>query len=92
MNITCWNCKKTYSIDNDAVNAALADMDASKLNFHDVPCPNCGKMNRMKREEFEAAKQPAAQPAEPKMRAVDAKKAREKERAALEKKKGYKGK
>jgi hypothetical protein len=90
MNLTCWNCKKTYTLDNQAVDAALAAMDASKLGFYDVPCPNCGKMNRTKREEFEAAKKPAV--AEPEMRAVDAKKAREKERAALEKKKGYKGK
>ena len=90
MNITCWNCKKTYTLDQIAINAALAAMNASKLGFFDVPCPNCAKVNRTKREAFEAAGKPAA--AEPKMRAVDARKAKEKERAALEKKKGYKGK
>ena len=90
MNITCWNCKKTYSLDQNAVSAALAAMDASKLGFFDVPCPNCAKVNRTKREEFVAAGKPTM--AEPKMRAVDAKKAKEKEREALEKKKGYKGK
>ena len=90
MNITCWNCKKTYTVGQDTINAAMAAMDSSKLGFYDVPCPNCGKVNRLKREEFVAASKPAAE--EPAMRAVDAKKAREKERAALEKKKGHKGK
>jgi hypothetical protein len=89
MNITCWNCKKTYTVSQDTINTALAAMDASKLGFYDVPCPNCGKDNRTQRADFEAASQAAA---EPKMRAVDAKKAREKEREALQKKKGYKGK
>ena len=91
MEITCWNCKKTYSLDAKAVGAALAAMDASKLNFFDVLCPHCGKENRARREQFVVAPAAAAA-AEPKLRAVDAKKAKEKEKKALEKKKGYKGK
>jgi len=86
MEITCWNCKKPFSLDQKAIDAALAAMDVSKLGFFDVPCPNCGKANRTKREQFVA---PAA---EPKMRAFEAKKAKEKEQRDLGKKKGYKGK
>ena len=89
MNITCWNCKKTYTVGQDTIKTALAAMDSSKLTFYDIPCPNCGKENRTQRAALEAATQA---PAEPKMRAVEAKKAREKERDALQKKKGYKGK
>jgi hypothetical protein len=93
MEITCWNCKKTYSLDAKAIAAALVAMDASKLNFFDVLCPHCGKENRAKREQFLTAPAPsAAVAAEPKLRAFDAKKAKEKEKKALEKKKGYKGK
>lgn len=91
MNITCWNCKKTYTVGQDTISTALAAMDVSKLTFYDVPCPHCGKENRTQRAVLEAARQAPAE-AEPKMRAVDAKKAREKEREALQKKKGHKGK
>lgn len=92
MEITCWNCKKTYSLDAKAIAGALAAMDVSKLNFFDVLCPHCGKENRTKREQFAAPAAAAAAAAEPKLRAFDAKKAKEKEKKALEKKKGYKGK
>jgi hypothetical protein len=93
MNITCWNCKKTYTLDQAGVNAALTAMDASKLNFYDVPCPNCGKENRTKRADFEASNTTAAVAgAEPQLKGFEARKAKEKAREALEKKKGHKGK
>lgn len=94
MDITCWNCRKTYSIDQNAINTALTAMGTSMLDFYDVPCPNCGKENRTKREQFEAAGRSVSPSAgaEPKMRSVDAGKARQKEREANEKKKGHKGK
>jgi hypothetical protein len=97
MDITCWNCKKTYKLDQAGVDSALAAMDTSKLNFYDVPCPNCGKENRTKRADFEAAKQAPVAPApvagaEPQLKGFEARKAKEKQKAALEKKKGYKGK
>ncbi len=88
MNITCWNCKKTYSIGDEAVNNALSAMTASGLDFYDVPCPSCGKENRTKRADFEAAKQAGG----PQLRGVEARKARDKEKRDLQKKKGYKGK
>lgn len=92
MEITCWNCKKTYTLDAKAIAGALVAMDASKLNFFDVLCPHCGKENRAKREQFVAPPAKPVAASEPKLRAVDAKKAKEKEKKALEKKKGYKGK
>jgi hypothetical protein len=75
MDITSWNCKKTYSLDQNAVKAA---MGIAKRNSYDVPCPMCGKENRTKREQFEAASQTTGQPAraEPKMRSVDIAKAK----------------
>lgn len=106
MKITCWNCKKEYELDAAAVDAALKGMDASKLGFVDVPCPHCDKENRTKHAEFEAAKlafeeaakkaaeeaaKKAAAAAEPELKGLAARKAKEKERAALEKKKGHKG-
>jgi hypothetical protein len=106
MKITCWNCKKEYELDAAAVDAALGAMDTSKLGFHDVVCPSCKKENRTKREEFEAAKKEfveaankaaeeaakkAAAAAEPELKGLAARKAKEKEREALDKKKGHKG-
>ena len=49
MEITCWNCKTVITLDQAAIDAALAKMDASKLNFHDVPCESCKKVNRTSR-------------------------------------------
>ena len=54
MNITCWNCKSVTTLDQAAVEAALAAMDASKLGFHDIPCASCGKSNRATRDAFES--------------------------------------
>lgn len=98
MKITCWNCKKEYELDAAAVDAALKELDGSKLGFLDVPCPHCDKENRTKRADFEAAKQAfeeaalaAKKAAEPELKGLAARKAKEKERAALDKKKGHKG-
>lgn len=106
MKITCWNCKKEYELDAAAVDAALKALDGSKLGFVDVPCPHCEKENRTKRADFEAAKQAfeeaakkaaeeaaqaAKKAAEPELKGLAARKAKEKERAALDKKKGHKG-
>jgi hypothetical protein len=55
MDITCWNCKTITKLDKVAVEAAIAQMDASKLGFHDVTCPSCGKSNRTARNLFDAA-------------------------------------
>jgi hypothetical protein len=49
MDITCWNCKTVISLDQPAVEAAVAKMDASKMNFYDVPCASCKKVNRTSR-------------------------------------------
>lgn len=54
MDIACWNCKTGIKLDKAAVEAALAQMDASKVGFHDVPCASCGKSNRATRDVFTA--------------------------------------
>jgi hypothetical protein len=48
MEITCWNCKTVNTLDEAAVAAAIAKMDAANLNFYDVAC-QCGKVNRTSR-------------------------------------------
>jgi hypothetical protein len=55
MEVTCWNCKEVTNLDKAAVESALAKMDETKLDFHDVECPKCAKANRTKREAFEKA-------------------------------------
>ena len=54
MDIACWNCKTGIKLDKATVEAALAQMDASKVGFHDVPCASCGKSNRATRDVFTA--------------------------------------
>jgi len=54
MDIACWNCKTGIKLDKAAVEAALAQMDASKVGFHDVHCASCGKSNRATRDVFTA--------------------------------------
>jgi bacterioferritin-associated ferredoxin len=56
MDITCWNCKTiTNKLDKVAVEAAITQMDAARMGFHDVICPNCGKTNCTARNLFDAA-------------------------------------
>ena len=55
MDITCWNCKTITKLDKVAVEAAITQMDASKMGFHDITCPSCGKSNRTARDLFDAA-------------------------------------
>jgi len=55
MDITCWNCKTITKLDKVAVEAAIAQMDAVKMGFHDVICPSCGKTNRTAHNLFDAA-------------------------------------
>ncbi len=55
MDITCWNCKTATKFDKVTVEAAIVQMDASKLGFHDVICSNCGKANRTARDLFDSA-------------------------------------
>lgn len=57
MDITCWNCKTVTKLDKAAIEAAIAAMDATKLGFHDVACPSCGKANRTPRDAFAAGLQ-----------------------------------
>jgi hypothetical protein len=89
MKITCWNCHSTYSLNNAAVQAALAAMDQAKIGFHDVHCPKCGKVNRTVRADFQKPEKPRAKP-----RAGEAGKARQKqkEKETRQKKKSYRGK
>ena len=48
MEVTCWSCKTVNKLDEAAVAAAVAKMDATNLNFYDVAC-QCGKVNRTSR-------------------------------------------
>ncbi|GEM_PF-1988859 len=48
MKIICWNCKTVIELDETAIQAAIAKMDETKLNFYDAPC-SCGKVNRTPR-------------------------------------------
>ena len=67
MDITCWNCKTITKLDKVAVEAAIAQMDAAKMGFHDVICPSCGKTNRTAHNLFDAALLAFAAPVEPSM-------------------------
>lgn len=51
MDITCWNCKTVTTLNQAAIEAAIAAMDASKLGFYDVHC-TCSKVNRTPRSVF----------------------------------------
>ncbi len=53
MDVTCWNCKNVTTLDQAAVEKALAAIDASQAPFYDVPCAKCGKVNRTQRGDFE---------------------------------------
>ncbi len=55
MDVVCWNCKKTTSLEEGQVATAIKQMDDSKLGFFDVACPHCQKSNRVEREKFVAA-------------------------------------
>jgi phage FluMu protein Com len=85
MDITCWNCKKVNKFDKDAVEAALAQMDASKLGFNDVACPSCGKANRTARDVFEAG----LKAAEPQLTKREATKKNKETNAAKRAEKGH---
>lgn len=97
MDITCWNCKKVTTLDKAAVEAAIAQMDASKLGFHDVACASCGKSNRTTRDLFVtglaafAAPQAAAPKAtaEPVLNKREATKKNKEERKAKRAEKGH---
>ena len=55
MDVPCWNCKKTISMEEGEVATAIKQMDDQKLTFFDVPCPSCQKANRIEREKFVSA-------------------------------------
>ena len=56
MEITCWNCKTVTTLDQAAIESAIAKMDETKLGFHDVPCASCKKINRTSRSVFTGIK------------------------------------
>lgn len=55
MDIACWNCKTVTKLDKAAIEAAIAQMDSTKVGFYDVACASCGKSNRTTRDVFTAA-------------------------------------
>ena len=55
MEMKCWNCGKTTMLEEGTVAQALKQMDETKVDFFDVPCPSCQKANRTKKELFTAA-------------------------------------
>jgi hypothetical protein len=89
MDITCWNCKKVNKFDKAAVEAALAQMDAAKVGFHDVPCPSCGKANRTSRDLFETGLKAYAVAAEPQLTKREATKKTKEANAAKRAQKGH---
>lgn len=92
MDITCWNCKKVTTLDKAAVEAAIAQMDASKLGFHDVTCASCGKSNRTTRDMFTAGLEAFAAPkaaAGPVLNKREATKKNKEERKAKRAEKGH---
>ncbi|MGC8855173.1 MAG: hypothetical protein ACP5QU_00055 [Anaerolineae bacterium] len=52
LEIKCWNCGKTTTLEEGQVAQAIKHMDETKLDFYDVPCPFCEKANRTKKEVF----------------------------------------
>ncbi len=70
MDITCWNCKAVTKLERAAVEAAIAQMDANKVGFHDVACSSCGKVNRTPRETFEAGLRAFSAPTVPQKQGV----------------------
>jgi hypothetical protein len=81
MDITCWNCKTITKLDKIAVKAAIVQMDAAKMGFHDVICPSCGKTNRTARNLFDAALLAFDAPVEPPMTKREATKKTKEENA-----------
>jgi hypothetical protein len=89
MDITCWNCKAVTKLDKAAVEAALTQMDSSKLGFHDVTCPSCSKANRTARDVFEAGLKAFAVVAEPQLNKREATKKNKEANKAKRAEKGH---
>lgn len=52
LELKCWNCGKTTMMEEGQVAQALKGMEEKGVEFFDIPCPHCEKVNRTKKEVF----------------------------------------
>jgi tRNA U54 and U55 pseudouridine synthase Pus10 len=52
LELRCWSCGETTSMEEGLVAQALAHMEEAQQEFFDVPCSHCEKINRAKKEVF----------------------------------------
>jgi hypothetical protein len=53
MQIRCFHCHKPYAIGKEAVYAALDEIAEQNLVHFNVPCPHCGRVNRVSRDDLQ---------------------------------------
>ncbi len=63
MQIRCRHCQRPYSMQREDVTAALDEIQAGDLKFHNSHCPHCGKTNQISKGDLKRAA-PTWKPAE----------------------------
>jgi len=68
MQLRCYRCGWSFSINKDEIAFALAALEGSQGNHYDVRCPRCRHSNRIALEQLRRAvprpAEPASAPAE----------------------------
>ncbi|HJS28946.1 MAG TPA: hypothetical protein VJ768_04965 [Anaerolineales bacterium] len=52
MQIRCYSCQTPFSLNRDAVHAALDIIEEEGLKYFNAPCPRCRKANRLSRQQL----------------------------------------
>jgi hypothetical protein len=55
MQIRCFNCRRPFALNKEAVHAALDLLTAQSMSHYNAPCPHCSKVNRVSRKELQRA-------------------------------------
>ena len=55
MQIRCYNCRRPFALNKEAVHAALELLTAQNMSHYNAPCPHCSKVNRVSLKELQRA-------------------------------------
>jgi hypothetical protein len=55
MQVHCNHCHRPYALNKNEVHAALDLLEEHQQGHYNTPCPHCGRINRVSRNELQRA-------------------------------------
>ena len=52
MQIRCYHCHRPFAMGKEAIHIALDAMEEEKMAHFNQPCPHCGKISKVSRQEL----------------------------------------